>query len=160
MGKRFDGDANDNDRYTDSDSDSDSEDFDTYDKEPFADAALLNASRTIDRLYRVAFKIRNPANRSGFTKARNYKQIDAESGKDLMQVFHDFDVKHVKEEQAKTSHVPLWSIVWLGPSLNGDGNSNNGAPIESESRLLHKTPVHLSCINLPNRRRLDRRRRN
>lgn len=93
MGKGFDGDVSDKDSYTDSDS----EDFDTYDREPFAETALSNASRTIDRLYRLAFKIRNPATRIGFTKARNYQQIDAESGVDLIQAFRVFDFKHVQE---------------------------------------------------------------
>ena len=82
---------------SDTDTDSDSEDFDTYDTEPFAETAIANASRTIDRLYRLAFKIRNPATRIGFTKARNYQQIDAESGVDLIQAFRVLDFKHVQE---------------------------------------------------------------
>ena len=93
VGKGFDSDVSDKDSYTDSDS----EDFDTYAREPFAETALSNASRTIDRLYRLAFKIRNPATRIGFTKARNYQQIDAESGIDLIQAFRRFDFKHVQE---------------------------------------------------------------
>ena len=93
MEKVCDDDVSDNDSYTDSDS----EDFDTYDREPFTETALSNASRTIDRLYRIAFKIRNPATRIGFTKARNYQQIDQESGVDLIKAFSHFDFKHVQE---------------------------------------------------------------
>ena len=77
--------------------DSEAEDFGTYQDESSATTALKNSDGIIDRLYRLAFKIRNPATRSGFTKAQNYREIDKETGVDLIDVLAAFDLQHVEQ---------------------------------------------------------------
>lgn len=52
---------------------------------------------TIDKLYRLAFKIRNPALRLGFSKAVNYSQKDPETGRDLIEEYAEFDLRHIEE---------------------------------------------------------------
>ena len=58
---------------------------------------LENARLTIDRLYKLSFKIRSPATRLGFSKARNYREIDGETGVDLMDWYVTYDLRHVTE---------------------------------------------------------------
>lgn len=59
--------------------------------------ALENVNGIIDRLYRLSFKIRNPATRLGFTKALKYREIDEETGVDLIQVYAAFDRQHIEQ---------------------------------------------------------------
>lgn len=80
----------------DSDS-SDDEDFETYQDDSFAATALENVNGLVDRLYRLGFKIRNPATRVGFTKAQNYQEIDQETDVDLIHIFASFDLQHVEQ---------------------------------------------------------------
>ncbi|KAL8655780.1 MAG: hypothetical protein Q9210_000668 [Variospora velana] len=77
--------------------DSEDEDFETYDDDSVATTALENASGIIDGLYRLSFKIRNPATRTGFSKAQNYQEIDDETGVNLIKVLADFDRQHVEQ---------------------------------------------------------------
>ncbi|KAL9015976.1 MAG: hypothetical protein Q9185_006654 [Variospora sp. 1 TL-2023] len=77
--------------------DSEDEDFETYEDDSVAATALKNASGIIDGLYRLSFKIRNPATRTGFSKAQSYQEIDDETGVNLIKVLADFDRQHVEQ---------------------------------------------------------------
>ena len=68
--------------------------------EPLAKLASNNIGDTIDRLYRLSFRIRNPATRLGFSNAKRYRLI-AEDGTDLMESFIAVDLKHVDDLMAK-----------------------------------------------------------
>ncbi|KAL9119285.1 MAG: hypothetical protein Q9187_004160, partial [Circinaria calcarea] len=56
-------------------------------------------------LYRLSFKIRNPATRLGFTKARYYRQVDQDTGINLIDQFTIFDHKHLEEVFAQLRHI-------------------------------------------------------
>lgn len=74
---------------------SEDEDVDT-----FAEAIAMHAhtiSDALDRLYRVATKIRNPATRQVSHKVASLKQVDPESGVDLLDVYADHDYRHLLE---------------------------------------------------------------
>ena len=73
----------------------------SYQEDPISTALLENAKLIIDRLYRLSFKIRNPATRLGFSKARGYCAIDEESGVDVMRRYAYYDLRHVTEIMAK-----------------------------------------------------------
>lgn len=77
--------------------DSDEEDFSSYQTEPLTDAYLANITSTIDRLYSLAFKIRNPAMRLGMSKAATYSEVDPETKTDLIKEFEQIDRLHVEE---------------------------------------------------------------
>ena len=51
----------------------------------------------IDRLYKLAFKIRNPKARLATSKALNFKRVDEDTGIDLIQEFVQTDTRHVEE---------------------------------------------------------------
>lgn len=73
--------------------------------EPLATLASDNVRDTIDRLYRLSFRIRNPATRLGFSKAKHYRLM-AEDGTDLMESFIAIDLKHVDDLTAKRLKMP------------------------------------------------------
>ncbi|KAL7919772.1 hypothetical protein ACQKWADRAFT_300391 [Trichoderma austrokoningii] len=80
--------------YVNGNADQGDEDSDT-DSELESDTDLLLGSikDPIDRLYKLAVWIRNPATRLASSKARNFKQIDPESNIDLFESYgnHDYD---------------------------------------------------------------------
>ena len=73
--------------------------------EPLAKLALDNIRDTIDRLYRLSFRIRNPATRLGFSKAKRYRLI-AEDGTDLSESVMAIDLKHVDDLMANHLRMP------------------------------------------------------
>ena len=77
----------------------DSEDatLDTYKDESIAEIALGNARSIIDQLYRLSFKIRNPATRLGFSGANKHRKVDIETGIDLFDQFAVVDKRNVEE---------------------------------------------------------------
>ena len=77
----------------------------SYREEPFYAIVLENAKLTIDRLYKLSFKIRNPATRLGFSKARSYRAIDEETGIDLMDRYGCYDLRHIAEIMAQHMHL-------------------------------------------------------
>ena len=79
------------------DSEEEDDEFRTFESEPVAEIALGNARNVIDKLYRLSFKIRNPAMRLGFSKAKNYRDVDATTNVDLIQQFVLVDQRHVQE---------------------------------------------------------------
>lgn len=75
----------------------------SYQEHSISTIILENARLIIDRLYKLSFKIRRPAMRLGFSKARNYREIDGETGMDLMDWYVAYDLRHVTEIIA-----PFW----------------------------------------------------
>lgn len=58
---------------------------------------LASAIDIIDRLYRLATKIRNPATRLASSKAATFKNVNPETGVDLMVRFVEIDHRHIEE---------------------------------------------------------------
>ncbi|KKO99636.1 hypothetical protein THAR02_08255 [Trichoderma harzianum] len=59
------------------------------------DLLLDSIKDPIDRLYKMAVWIRNPATRITSTKARNLQQVDEETNVDLFKSFEKFDYEHI-----------------------------------------------------------------
>ncbi|CAI7592043.1 unnamed protein product [Penicillium glandicola] len=76
--------------------DSDEEDLSSYQMEAPTEALFLNIVSTVDKLYRLAFKIRNPAMRFGLSKATSYSEMDPDTGRDLIKEFAILDIRHAK----------------------------------------------------------------
>ena len=74
-------------------------------EEPLAEIALDNMRDTIDRLYRLSFRIRNPATRLGFSKAKR-ERLMGEDGTDLTESFLAIDLKHVGDLMGKHLKMP------------------------------------------------------
>lgn len=77
--------------------DSEEEDFSSYQSEPVTKAYLGNITLTVDRLYRLSFKIRNPAMRTGLSKALAYTEVDPDTGVNLIEVYASLDLSHLVE---------------------------------------------------------------
>ena len=73
--------------------------------EPLAKLALDNIRDTIDRLYRLSFRIRNPAKRLGFSQAKQ-DRLMAEYGTDLTESVIAIDLKHVDDLITKHLKMP------------------------------------------------------
>ncbi|KAL7915417.1 hypothetical protein GGI35DRAFT_436809 [Trichoderma velutinum] len=72
------------------------EDIDSYsDTESDMNLLLDSIKDPIDRLYKMAVWIRNPATRMPSTKARNVQQVDEQTKVDLFKSFESFDYDHV-----------------------------------------------------------------
>ena len=85
-------------------SDTSSEDEETlmsYQGESISSIVLENIRLIIDRLYKLAFQIRNPATRMGLSKARDYRDVDQETGVDIMDCYAFFDLRHLVEKAAQ-----------------------------------------------------------
>lgn len=72
----------------------------SYKADSISTIVLENAKLIIDRLYKLSFKIRNPATRLGFPRVRSYCAIDGETGVNLMKRYACFDLRHVAEIMA------------------------------------------------------------
>lgn len=81
----------------DDEADEEEESFDSYQVQSLTEIAVENIGDVIDRLYRLAFKIRSPATRLGFSKAEKYRDIDEDTNVDLIDVFGAIDRNHVVE---------------------------------------------------------------
>ncbi|CAI7586420.1 unnamed protein product [Penicillium pancosmium] len=80
--------------------DSEEEDFessDGEDDESVIDLLLGSIAGTIDKLYRLSFKIRNPAMRLGFSRSVKYHEIDPETGVDLIEQLRENDRRHIEQ---------------------------------------------------------------
>ncbi|KOS36369.1 hypothetical protein ACN38_g12893 [Penicillium nordicum] len=82
---------------SDNDDSEEEEDFSSYQKESLTEARLNNITTTVDRLYSLSFKIRNPAMRLGLSKAMKYTEVDPDTGVNLVEVYASFDQKHLAE---------------------------------------------------------------
>ncbi|KAL4800384.1 hypothetical protein BDV19DRAFT_69030 [Aspergillus venezuelensis] len=72
------------------------EDFSSYLDQHLSISLITNIVATVDRLYRLAFKIRNPAMRSGLSKALTYAEIDPDTGVDIIEGYRAADLDHLK----------------------------------------------------------------
>ena len=79
------------------DESSDEESLLSYQKDSNSRIVLENARLIIDTLYKLSFKIRDPTTRLGSSKAREYQQIDVDTGVDLMDAFIPLDLRHIAE---------------------------------------------------------------
>ncbi|KAB8204928.1 hypothetical protein BDV34DRAFT_196567 [Aspergillus parasiticus] len=77
--------------------DSEEDDFESSDDESITDLLLSGMAASIDKLYRLSFKIRSPAMRLGFSKALKYRALDPETGVDLMDQFRETDQRHLEQ---------------------------------------------------------------
>ena len=77
--------------------DSEEEDFASYQAQPMAQVLLDSIVSTVDRLYRVSFRIRNPAMRLGLSKARTHREVDEETNVDLFDRYRQADLHHLQE---------------------------------------------------------------
>ncbi|EXJ84053.1 hypothetical protein A1O3_04720 [Capronia epimyces CBS 606.96] len=79
----------------DDDDDSDDDSWDGFDDETLAQAAFKSVVDSIDRLFKLAMKVRDPATRTGFSRGYQYEQVDSESGVGL---FESFQTQHIDEQ--------------------------------------------------------------
>lgn len=77
--------------------DSEEDDFESSDDESVTDLLLTSATATIDKLYRLSFKIRNPAMRLGFSRSLNYQEVDPETGVNLIDRLRENDQRHLEQ---------------------------------------------------------------
>jgi hypothetical protein len=77
--------------------DSEENDLESSDDESIADLLLSSTTANIDKLYRLSFKIRNPAMRLGFSKSLKYQEFDPETGVNLMDQFREHDQRHLEQ---------------------------------------------------------------
>ena len=68
--------------------------------EPLVKLASENIRTTIDRLYRLSFRIRTPATRLGFSEAKQHR-LTAEDGTDLTESATAIDLRHINDMMAK-----------------------------------------------------------
>lgn len=105
----------------------------SYKADSISTIVLENAKLIIDRLYKLSFKIRNPATRLGFFRARSYCAKDGETGVDLMKRYAYFDLRHVAETMAryclcrlKNARTVTWCCALQGWIPIKDGDLVNG----------------------------------
>ena len=93
------------------DDDDEDEAFDTYNTQSLSSLALHNATDVVDRLYKLSYRIRNPATRLGFSKALQFRQDDPETGRELIKEFEEQDLRHVQEIFAILQGKPAAEIA-------------------------------------------------
>ena len=83
---------------TDTVNESDEDDvLDSFATSSFQQITLENVTSVIDKLVQLSFKLRSSATRLGFSLARDYEEIDPETGVDLFKEFKSADQRHVTE---------------------------------------------------------------
>lgn len=117
--------------YVNGNTDQGDEDSDT-DSEPESNTDLLLGSikDPIDRLYKLAVWIRNPATRLASSKARKFKQIDPESNMDLFECYENYDYDYVSSlflEYEKHKAMQEDTVVECKDkgSIGGDGEADD-----------------------------------
>ena len=85
----------------DSESLDDDELFASYAVKSPLQVGLTRLESIIDRLYRLSFKIRNPATRIGFSKASAYRLVDKDTKVDLIDQYALHDQRYVEEESKR-----------------------------------------------------------
>ncbi|KAL8861930.1 MAG: hypothetical protein Q9178_001800 [Gyalolechia marmorata] len=90
--------ANDKSEDPDDDLDSDEEEMlASYQDGSLTGMALVRLESIIDRLYRLSFRIQDPAARLGVAKASQYRDFDEDTNIDLMNEYAKADRTHVRE---------------------------------------------------------------
>jgi hypothetical protein len=74
--------------------DEEEEDLSPYPSEDLIKEYLCNIAITLDRLYALSFKVRNPAVRTGLSRALSYKHLDEET-QSLIDGFKRWDLEHI-----------------------------------------------------------------
>jgi hypothetical protein len=77
--------------------DSEEEDVSSYQEKPLFELLTDNATATVNKLYRLAFKIRNPAMRLGTSRSLRYSEYDKETGVDLIEQFAVVDYQYIRD---------------------------------------------------------------
>ncbi|KAL6897542.1 hypothetical protein GGI43DRAFT_96601 [Trichoderma evansii] len=127
------------------------EDSDT-DSEPESDMDLLLGSvrDPIDRLYKLAVWIRNPATRLTSSKARNFKQIDPETNIDLFESYENYDYSYVSSlfleyEKHKALQENTAVECKNKDPVSGDGEADNNDDVwEPIRRVLELNKEKMS----------------
>ena len=73
------------------------ENLDDYQSESEVETILKAVVDIIDRLYKLATKIRNPKMRLTASKVVTFKRVDEDTGIDLIQEFSKADTRHIEE---------------------------------------------------------------
>ncbi|KAJ0416339.1 hypothetical protein BJY00DRAFT_316990 [Aspergillus carlsbadensis] len=124
------------------------EDFSSYLEQPLTVSYTANIVATIDRLYRLAFKVRNPAMRLGLSKSANYAEVDPETGVDLMQSYKSADLCYIKDlfrSYGHTiSHDPDTAEHYLVHRL-GKANTRR----RQQFKYWHKRHAKYAAITVP-----------
>lgn len=68
-----------------------------YENDSEVETIFKTVTDIIDRLYKLAVKIRNPKTRLATSKAVTFKEVDEDTGIDLIQEFVQVDTRHVEE---------------------------------------------------------------
>ena len=71
--------------------------LDDYEDDSEVGTIFKSATDIIDRLYKLAIKIRNPKTRLSSSKAVTFKKVDEDTGIDLIQEFAQAETRHVEE---------------------------------------------------------------
>jgi uncharacterized protein YerC len=71
-----------------------SEDILSYQEESLPNQYLTNISTTVDQLYALSFRVRSP---KMLSKALSYKEVDSETGVDLMEAYMGRDSSRLEE---------------------------------------------------------------
>ena len=79
----------------------------SYEDESLSDMILARLESIIDRLYRLSFRIRNPATRLGTSKASGYRDVDTNTGIDLIEMLAEADRRHIHELLKQMSGASL-----------------------------------------------------
>ncbi|KAL3460892.1 hypothetical protein BJX64DRAFT_289830 [Aspergillus heterothallicus] len=87
-------DGSDNEPISDGESD---EDFSSYEAAALDQEYITSISLTIDRLYALSFRIRNPKMRMGLSRALGYSEKDPDTGVDLIDAYRIEDLRHIIE---------------------------------------------------------------
>ena len=65
--------------------------------ESLTQITIFSIKGVIDKLMSLSFQIRKPTMRFGFSSAKSYREIDPETGVDLIKEFSSADLQHVTE---------------------------------------------------------------
>lgn len=68
-----------------------------YEDDSEVESIFKTITDIIDRLYKLAIKIRNPKTRLATSKAVTFKKVDEDTGVDLIQEYVQADTRHVEE---------------------------------------------------------------
>ena len=69
--------------------------LDDYGETDIAGAALRTVTDCLDQLFRLSIRLRSSPARINSSKAYRYRQIDDDTGVDLIQRFTDIDLRHI-----------------------------------------------------------------
>lgn len=135
--------------------DSEDEDDASYQSLPLFEILADSAGATIDRLYRLAFKIRNPSMRLGSSRALEYREVDQSTGIDLMKQFAALDERYMQDllHSYSDSHADNhYLIPVLQRRIPGeDSSSGTGGSGEThlnvcqQQNLLMSTTINVQC---------------